>query len=83
MVISTIFKIMSVTLLWPVHLSMLSWSSCNQYSVLYPIQLSYWLLFHMTIVKTMDSSEKGMNPVLMTNIILYMTQMMKFGIEKL
>ena len=29
---------------------------------------SHWLLSHITIVETMDSGERGMNPVLMTII---------------
>ena len=53
----------SVILRKPVNLSMLTWSSCNQYSAQYSFQATGSL----TIVKTTDSSERGMNPVTMTH----------------
>ena len=34
-------------------------------TILFPI---HWLLFHITIVETMDSDQRGMNPVPMTTI---------------
>ena len=46
----------------PVHLSMLSWSYFYQYSP------SHWMLFHITIFKTVDSFERGMNSVAVTII---------------
>ena len=53
----------------PVHLSMLCWSSFNEYSAQYTIFFpSHWLLSHITIVETTDSGERGMNPVAMTII---------------
>ena len=46
---------------------MLSWSAFNQYfrTIFFP---SHWLPSHITIVETMDSNERGMNPVAMTII---------------
>ena len=45
---------------------MLAWSSCQ--SVLGEILIpSHWLLSHISIVETMDSGERGMNPVAMTH----------------
>ena len=46
-----------------VHLFMLSWNSFLPY---FP---SHWLFPHITIVKTMDSSERGINPVAMLSSI--------------
>ena len=60
MVFNTIFNSISIILWWPVQLSMLSWSSFNQYAAQYS--------FHLTIVEKMDSCERGMNPVAMTII---------------
>ena len=62
-----VFDSISVISQWPVHLSMLSWSSFNQYSAQYFFP-SHWLLSLITIVKTTDSGERGMNHVTMTII---------------
>ena len=47
------------------HLSMPSWVILTSFL---PIFLpNHWLLSHITTIETMDSGEKGMNPVAMTN----------------
>ena len=46
-----VFNSISVIPQWPVHLSMTSWSSFNQYSTQYSL---HWLLSHITIVETWD-----------------------------
>ena len=52
----------------PLHLSMLFWSSfylgSSQYS------LCHWLFSVITVVESVDSGERGMNPVAMTIINL-------------
>ena len=63
MVFKTFFNSISLTLRQPVHQSMLSWSSFNQYSMQYSLQATGT---HMTTVKTVESGERGMNPVAMT-----------------
>ena len=65
MVFNAVFYRITLTSRRPVHLSMLSWSSFNLYSILYNRLLS-----HIIIVETMDSGERGMNPVAMTIINL-------------
>ena len=67
MVFNTIFNSISVILWLPVHLSMLSWNSFNQYSVFFPSNL---LLSLINIVEAMHSGERGMNLVAMTIINL-------------
>ena len=62
MVFNTIFNSISLILQQPVHLSMLSWSSFNQYSAQYSFQATG------CFPTTTDSSQRGMNPVAM-NII--------------
>ena len=42
---------------------------------------SHWLLSHITIVETIDSSERGMNPVAMTIINPRKEYLAKPGIE--
>ena len=49
-----------------VHLSMLSQSS--PFPILRTIFFFHWLLSHISIVETMDSDERGMNPVAMSII---------------
>ena len=67
MVFNAILNSISVISRWPVHLSMFSWSSFK--SVLHTIfSPSHWLFSHVTIVETMDSCERGINPVAMTII---------------
>ena len=63
MVFNTVFNSNSVILRWPVHLSMLSWSSIYPAldTIFFP---SHWMLFHITIVET----ERGMDPVAITTI---------------
>ena len=56
MVFNAIFNSISVTSWQPVHLSMLSWSSFNQYSTFFPRHMQ---LSHITIVETTDSGGKG------------------------
>ena len=68
MVFYAVFISISVILQQPMHLSMLPWSSFNQYSAQYYFP-SYWLLSHITIIETMDSSERLLNPVPKTIII--------------
>ena len=67
MMFNTIFNSISVISQRPVHLSMLSSSFFKPvlHTIFFP---SHWLLSHITIVKTMDSGERGMNPVAMTII---------------
>ena len=60
MVFNAVFNNISVISRRPMHLSMLSLSSLNQYSSQYS--------FPITIVETTDSDERGMNPVAMTII---------------
>ena len=57
---NAVFNNISVIKQWPVHLSIFSWSS---FTIFCP---SHRLLSHKSNVKTMDSSERGMNPVAMT-----------------
>ena len=65
MVFNAVFNSISAISQRPVHVSMLSWNSFNQYSA----QYSFWLLSHITVLETtMDSGERGMNPVAMTII---------------
>ena len=49
------------------HISKLAWSLCK--SVLCTIFFPKHLLSHITIVKAMDSGERGMNPDALTIII--------------
>ena len=63
-----VIHIMSVIQRPPVHLYML-------FLGFIPVLLktffpSHWLLFHITAVKTMDSYERGINPVTVTSTIL-------------
>ena len=67
MIFNAVFNGISVISQRPVHLSMLSWSSFNQYSAPYFFP-SHWLLSHIFIAETTDSAERGMNPVVMTII---------------
>ena len=67
MVYNAIFNSISVLSQRPAHLSLLSWSSFNQYSRTIFFS-SHWLRSHITIVETTDSDERGMNPVAMTII---------------
>ena len=68
MVLNTVFNSISVISRQPVHIFMLSWSSFK-HSVLCTIFLpSHSLLSHITTVETMDSGERGINPVAMTFI---------------
>ena len=64
MVFHVAFNSISVRSRWPVHLSMLCWSSFNQYCEQYSFQVC--LLSHIIIFWTMDKGKRGMNPVAMT-----------------
>ena len=67
MVFNDVFNNISAIWQWSVHLSILYWSSFNQYSSQYSIP-SHWLLSHITIAETTNRGERGMNPVPMTII---------------
>ena len=67
MVFNAVFNSISVISRQPVHISMLSRSSFNQHSAQYCFQAT-GCFFQITIVETMDSGERGMNPVAMTII---------------
>ena len=56
MVFNAVFNSISVISRWPVHLSMFSWTSYNQYTIFLP---SHWLLSHITIVETKDSRNES------------------------
>ena len=64
---SAVFISISVISRRSVHLSMLPWSSFNQYSAQYFFP-SHWLFSHITTVERMDSGEIGMNPFAMAII---------------
>ena len=65
MVFNAVFNSISVISLRPVRLSMLFRSSFNQYSAQYSFQAT-GCFFHITIVETVDTGEKGISPVAMT-----------------
>ena len=65
MVFNAVFHIISVKSSRPVHLSMLSCSSFYQYSAQYSSKVT-GCFFRIAIVETINSDEKGMNPVAMT-----------------
>ena len=67
MVFNAVFNSISFISWLPVHLSMVSRSSFNQYppTIFFP---SHWLLSHITIVETTDSGDRGRNPLSMTII---------------
>ena len=67
MVFNTVFNSISFISRLPVHLSMLSWNSFNQYSAQYSFQAT-GRFYYITVVKTTNSAEKGMIPVPMTII---------------
>ena len=67
MVLNAVFNSISVVLRRPVHLSMLFWRYFHQYYGIIYLP-SHWLLSNITIVETMDSGEREMNPVAMTII---------------
>ena len=68
MVFDAVFNVISVILQWPVHLSMLSLSSFITSAPHYILSKPLAAFPNITIVKTMDSIERGMNPVTMTFI---------------
>ena len=57
-----LFKNVSVTLWWPLHLSMLSWSSVYHFSTQHFFSMSL-AAFHMSVMKVMTNNDSGMNPV--------------------
>ena len=67
MMFNVVFNSILVISWRPVHLSMRSWSSFNQYSAQYSFQAN-WLRFPLNHCKTTDSGERGMNPVAMAII---------------
>ena len=60
------FNIISFIYQQPVHVSMLSQRSLPALRTIF--FASHWLLSYITIVKAMDSGERGMNPVVVTII---------------
>ena len=64
MVFNAIFNSISVSSQRPVHLSMLSWISFNQYSAQYSFQAAMQLS-RLTVVESKDGAERGMNPAAM------------------
>ena len=68
MVFNVVFNSISVTSRRPVHLSMLSWSSFNQYSAQYPLQTTGCLPTYSLSKQRTAVRERGMNPVAMTII---------------
>ena len=66
MVFNTVFNSISVISQLPVHLPVLFRSSLLVLRTIFC--LGHWMLSHVTIVETMDSGERGMNPVAMTII---------------
>ena len=67
MVFKAVFNSISAIMRRPVHRSMLSWSSFNQYSEQYS-SAAKSCFPHATIVETTHSREREMNPVAMTII---------------
>ena len=67
MVFKQFFNNISVISLKPVHLSMLYWSylTSTKKTKFFP---SHWLLSQITNIETMDSCERGINPVAMSII---------------
>ena len=65
-VFNAVFNSISVISRWPVHLSMLSWSSFFQPVLCTRFFPSHWMLSQITIVETTDSGERGINPAAMT-----------------
>ena len=62
MLFNVFVNIISVILWLSVHLSMFSWRCFHQYSAKIPCR-NHWLLFHITVIETLDTGERGMNPV--------------------
>ena len=60
-VFNAVFNIISIISLWTLHLPILSWRLILpvRSTILFPKQ---WLLFHIIIVETINSGERGMDP---------------------
>ena len=77
---NAVFNVLSIISRRPVHLSMLSWSSFNQYSAQYSFQAT-GSFSNITFVETTNSGERGMNPVAMTIINPCKKKLAEPGIE--